>query len=108
MTAEPPGMGLSLETTWASPAPRARPSALDGRFAAVARPTAPQASATSCAQQEWVVGSMNRLAADIAELNGAVLNIAQATASRMGRATRDLEHTGQELMSAAGSKPGTK
>jgi hypothetical protein len=58
--------------------------------------------------QEWVIGSMNRLAADIAELNGAVLNIAQATASRMGRATRDLEHTGQELMSAAGSKPGMK
>ncbi len=59
-------------------------------------------------QQEWVIGSMNRLAADIAELNGAVLNIAQATASRMGRATRDLEQTGQELMSAAGSKPGMK
>jgi hypothetical protein len=61
-------------------------------------------------QQEWVIGSMNRLAADIAELNGAVLNVAQATTSRMGRAsggaTRDLEQTGQELMSVAGSKPG--
>jgi hypothetical protein len=60
--------------------------------------------------QEWVIGSMNRLAADIAELNGAVLNIAQVTASRMGRATggatRDLEQTGHELISAAGSKPG--
>jgi hypothetical protein len=60
--------------------------------------------------QEWVIGSMNRLAADIAELSGAVLNIAQATASRIGRArgeaTRDPEQTGEELMSAAGSKPG--
>jgi hypothetical protein len=63
-------------------------------------------------QQEWVIGSMNRLATDIAELNGAVLNIAQATASRVGRATggaiRDLEQTGRKLMSAAGSKPGMK
>lgn len=61
-------------------------------------------------QQEWVIGSMNRFAADIAELGGAVLNIAQATASGMDRATggaaRELERTGQELMSAAGSKPG--
>jgi hypothetical protein len=49
-----------------------------------------------------VIVSMNRLAADIAELNGAALNIGRATAG----ATRDLEHAGQELMSAAGSKPG--
>jgi hypothetical protein len=62
-------------------------------------------------QQDWVIGSMNRVAADIAELSGAVLNIAQATASRIGRAreeaTRELGQTGEELMSAAGSKPGT-
>jgi hypothetical protein len=61
-------------------------------------------------QQEWVIGSMNRLAADIAELSGAVLNIAQATASRIARATEGAAHeseqAGQELMSAAGSKPG--
>jgi hypothetical protein len=61
-------------------------------------------------QQEWVIGSMNRLAADIAELNGAVLNIAQAAGSRIGRvaggATRDSEQTDQEFVSAAGSKPG--
>jgi hypothetical protein len=61
-------------------------------------------------QQEWVIASMNRLAADMAELSGAVLNIAQAMASRIGRigeaATRDVEQTGQELMSGAGSKPG--
>jgi Phasin protein len=61
-------------------------------------------------QQEWVVGSMNRLAADIAELSGAVLNVAQATASRIDRArggpARDLGQTGEELMSVAGSKPG--
>jgi hypothetical protein len=63
-------------------------------------------------QQEWAVGSMNRLAADIAELSGAVLTIAQATASRIGRATagatRNLEQTGEELMSVAGSKPGSR
>lgn len=61
-------------------------------------------------QQEWVIASMNRLAADIAELSGAVLNIAQATASRfapaMEGAARESEPAGQELMSAAGSKPG--
>jgi hypothetical protein len=46
-------------------------------------------------QQEWAIGSMNRLAADIAELSGAVLNITQAAASRITEATegagRDLE-----------------
>jgi hypothetical protein len=44
------------------------------------------------------------------ELGGAVLNIAQTTVSGVSRATggaaRDQEHTGQALMSAAGSKPG--
>jgi hypothetical protein len=61
-------------------------------------------------QQEWAIGSMNRLAADIAELSGAVLNITQAAASRITEATegagRDLEQARQELMSVAGSKPG--
>jgi hypothetical protein len=61
-------------------------------------------------QQEWVIASMNRLAADIAELSGAFFSIAQATASRFARATeaaaRDSEQASQELMSAAGSKPG--
>jgi hypothetical protein len=61
-------------------------------------------------QQEWMIGSMNRLAADIAELSGVVLNIAQATAARIGRAggeaSRDLEQAGEQLMSVAGSKPG--
>jgi hypothetical protein len=60
--------------------------------------------------QEWVIGSMNRLAVDIAELGGAVLNISQAAASRITEATeragRDSEHARQELMSVAGSKPG--
>jgi hypothetical protein len=59
-------------------------------------------------QQEWVIGSMNRLPAGIDALNGAVLNIAQTTTSRIGRATGDLEHSGQKLMSAAGSKSGMK
>jgi hypothetical protein len=61
-------------------------------------------------QQEWMIGSMNRLAADIAELSGAVLNITQAAASRITEATegagRDAEQARQELMSVAGSKPG--
>jgi hypothetical protein len=60
-------------------------------------------------QQEWVIGSMNRLAADIAELSGAVLNITQAAASRITEATegagRGSEQARQELMSVAGSKP---
>jgi hypothetical protein len=61
-------------------------------------------------QQEWAIGSMNRLAADIAELSGAVLNIAQAAASRvagaMEGAGRDLRQSRQELLSVGGSKPG--
>jgi Phasin protein len=61
-------------------------------------------------QQEWVIGSMNRLAVDISELSSAALNIAQAAASRITEATeragRDSEQARQELMSVAGSKPG--
>jgi hypothetical protein len=61
-------------------------------------------------QQEWAIGSMHRLAADIAEFSGAVLTIAQAAASRvagaMEGAGRDLEQSRQELLSVAGSKPG--
>lgn len=60
-------------------------------------------------QQEWLIGSMQRLAADFGELGTVAVNLAQTTASQIGRtsdATVDnMEKVGQEMMSAAGSKP---
>lgn len=56
------------------------------------------------------MGTMNRLAADIVELSGTALNIAQAAASRIAGTTegagRNLEQARQGLMSVAGAKPG--
>jgi Phasin protein len=58
-------------------------------------------------QQEWVFGSLQRLAADVSELGTAAFNLAQATATQVGRAAErtagDVERAGQEMMS--GSKP---
>jgi len=60
-------------------------------------------------QQEWMIGSINRLAADIAELSTAAVNLAQTAVSQIGRTTEatggQLERAGEEIMSAAGSKP---
>jgi hypothetical protein len=60
-------------------------------------------------QQEWVIGSMNRLAADMAELGTAAAKLAQTSVSQIGRTTEaranQLERAGEEIMSAAGSKP---
>jgi Phasin protein len=60
-------------------------------------------------QQEWVFGSLQRLAADMSELSTAAFNLAQAAATEMGktveRTAGDVERTGHEMMSAAGSKP---
>ncbi len=63
-------------------------------------------------QQEWVLGAVHRLTADVAELTGAALTFAQISAARIGRASEgmayDLERAGQESLSAAGSKPGLR
>lgn len=60
-------------------------------------------------RQDWVLGSMQRLAADMAELGTAAFNLAQATATHFSRAAEgtagDLQRAGQEMMSAAGAKP---
>jgi hypothetical protein len=60
-------------------------------------------------QQEWVLGAVRRVTADITELTGAALTFSRASASRIGQAgegvVHDLERTGQEALSAAGSKP---
>jgi hypothetical protein len=58
-------------------------------------------------QQEWVFGSLQRLAADVSELGTTAFNLAQATATQLGktaeRTAGDVERAGQEMMS--GSKP---
>jgi Phasin protein len=60
-------------------------------------------------QQEWVFGSLQRLAADMSELSAAAFNVAQAAATQMGktaeRTAGGMERAGYEMMSAAGSKP---
>lgn len=60
-------------------------------------------------QQEWVVGVMRRMTADITELTGAALTFTQSSASRIGQAGEsmayDMERAGHEALSAAGSKP---
>jgi hypothetical protein len=60
-------------------------------------------------QQEWVFGSLQRLAADMSELSVAAFNVAQAAATQMGktaeRTAGGMERAGYEMMSAAGSKP---
>ncbi len=60
-------------------------------------------------QQDWVLGAVRRVAADITEMTGAALTFSQASASRIGQAgegmAHDLERAGQDALSAAGSKP---
>ena len=63
-------------------------------------------------QQEWVLGSLQRLATDMSELSAAAFNLAQAVATQMGetaeRTAGDVERAGHEMMSVAGSKPGIR
>jgi Phasin protein len=60
-------------------------------------------------QQEWLIGSLHRLAADFGELGAAAVNLAQTAASQIGRTTEgtaeNVEKVGQEMMGVAGSKP---
>ncbi|HZB90556.1 MAG TPA: phasin family protein [Stellaceae bacterium] len=60
-------------------------------------------------QQDWVIGSMQRFAADMAEFGTAAFNFTQATASQLSRAAEgaagDLARVGHDMMSAAGAKP---
>ena len=60
-------------------------------------------------QQEWLIGSMHRLAEDFGELSTAAVNLAQTTASQFSRTTAataaDVEKVDEEIMRAAGSKP---
>ncbi len=60
-------------------------------------------------QQEWISGSMRRLAADLGEFSGAALNLTQTTTQRLGRAVEgtahDTEQMSRDMLSAAGSKP---
>lgn len=60
-------------------------------------------------QQEWAFGSLQRLATDMSELSTATFNLAQVAATQVGktveRTARDVERTGHEMMSVAGSKP---
>jgi hypothetical protein len=60
-------------------------------------------------QQEWVTGSMRRLAADFTELGGAAINLTQAATHQIGRsaegAAHETEQMSRDMLSAAGSKP---
>jgi hypothetical protein len=60
-------------------------------------------------QQQWVFGSLQRLAADMSELGTAAFTLTQAAASQVSKTVErtggDAERTGHEMMSVAGSKP---
>ncbi len=60
-------------------------------------------------QQDWVLGAVRRVTADITEMTGAALTFSQASASRIGQAgegmAHDLERAGHDALTAAGSKP---
>jgi hypothetical protein len=60
-------------------------------------------------QHDWVIGSLQRLAADMAELGTAAFNLAQTAATQVGktgeRTAGDMERAGHEMMSVAGSTP---
>jgi hypothetical protein len=60
-------------------------------------------------QQGWVIGSLQRLAADMAELGTAAFNLAQTAAIQAGRTAErsagDLERAGHDMLRVAGSKP---
>lgn len=61
-------------------------------------------------QQDWISGSMRRLAADLSELSETALTLTQTAAARFGRSAEGMAHEteqiGRDLLSAAGSKPG--
>jgi hypothetical protein len=63
-------------------------------------------------QQEWMLGSMRRLTADLTELASGALSLSQRAASRFGETTeaaaREWQRAGSEAvstLSAAGAKP---
>jgi Phasin protein len=63
-------------------------------------------------QQEWMLGSMRRLTADLTELASGALSLSQRAASRFGEtseaAAREWQRAGSEAvssLSAAGAKP---
>ena len=60
-------------------------------------------------QQEWIMGSMRRTAIDFAQFGKMTMDLAQSATSQIGRATErtaaEVERSGQEFASAAGSKP---
>jgi hypothetical protein len=60
-------------------------------------------------QQEWISGSMRRLAADLSELSGAALTLTHTATHQLGRgvegAVHDTEQMSRDMLSAAGSKP---
>jgi hypothetical protein len=63
-------------------------------------------------QQEWMLGSMRRLTADLSELASGALSLSQRAASRFGETTeaaaREWQRAGSEAvstLSAAGAKP---
>lgn len=60
-------------------------------------------------QQEWISGSMRRLAADLGELSEAALNLTQTVTYQLGRSAErtagEAEQAGRDLLSTAGSKP---
>jgi Phasin protein len=60
-------------------------------------------------QQEWITGSMRRIAADFSEFSGAAMNFTQAASQQLGRsaegAAQDADQMGRDILSAAGSKP---
>jgi hypothetical protein len=62
-------------------------------------------------QQDWISGAMRRLAADLGEFGQATLGLAQAATHQLGRgvegAAHDTEQMSRDMLSAAGSKPGS-
>jgi hypothetical protein len=60
-------------------------------------------------QQEWVLGSVQRLNSDLGELSQAVLNLTQRAAAQLGRMAQEgtwaERPPSADLLSAAGSKP---
>ena len=63
-------------------------------------------------QQEWLLGSLQRITADVAELSGAAMALPRAGMQRLREAgestVHELERAGHDALSAAGSKPGSE
>jgi hypothetical protein len=59
--------------------------------------------------QEWVLGSMQRLASDLGELSQAAMSLTQRAATQVGSMTQEgvqiVDKSSSDLLSAAGSKP---